>query len=248
MSSRADAIFENRYDAGRKLAAKLADYKGKPAIVLAIPNGGVPIGLGVAVALEAEFNLVISRKIPLPLRPEGGFGAVTDDGTIILNDDLVKSQNLTEDQIAFQVNRVRASILQRSLAFRRERPPSVLAGKTVIIVDDGLASGYTMLAAVKSVRSRRPREVIAAVPVANETALKKVEMAANKVITCAVGGGSSFYVADYYRYWNEPKDEEVINCFREWENRSNAMKGLSLAPPGAPPDITSTRLPFRRQR
>lgn len=248
MNSRASAIFDNRYEAGRRLAAKLIEYRGK-SVVLAIPNGGVPIALGVAVALEADFNLVISRKIPLPLHPEGGFGAVTDDGTIMLNQDLVRSQNLTEDQIAFQVNRVRASILQRSLAYRRERPPTVLAGKTVIIVDDGLATGYTMLAAVKSVRSRRPREIIAAVPVANEAALQKVEAAASRLVTCAVGSGNSFFVADYYRYWNEPDDQEVINCFREWERRAEALKGLPLVAPSVPPDdFTSRRLPFHRLR
>ncbi|MBI2869281.1 MAG: phosphoribosyl transferase [Chloroflexi bacterium] len=213
------AMFENRYDAGRQLADKLTDYKGKSVIVLAIPNGGVPVALGIALALEAsEFNLIISRKIPLPLTPEAGFGAVTDDGAVMLNEELVREAGLTAAQIGYQVDKVRASILQRSLAYRKELPPPVIAGKTVVIVDDGLASGYTMMAAVKSVRARRPREVIAATPVASGPAAGKVEITA-KLVTCAVGNSSRFYVADYYRLWNEPNDAEVLQCFKEWRLR-----------------------------
>jgi len=96
---RQQPIFENRYDAGRQLAEKLAAYRNKSLIVLAIPNGGIPVGMQVALALNADLDLVISRKIPIPLRPEGGFGAVADDGTTILNQPVLKSINLTEKQV-----------------------------------------------------------------------------------------------------------------------------------------------------
>ena len=92
--SAAEPIFENRYDAGRQLGEKLADYAGKPVVVMAIPNGGVAVALGVALALGADLDLVISRKIPLPLSPEGGFGAVTDDGTMLLSEEMVKNAGL----------------------------------------------------------------------------------------------------------------------------------------------------------
>mgnify|MGYP001610643459 CR=1 FL=1 len=85
-SAREKPIFENRYDAGRQLAAKLGEYKGRSVVVLAIPNGGVPVGMEVASALEADFDLVVARKIPLPLNTEAGFGAVADDGTVFLNE------------------------------------------------------------------------------------------------------------------------------------------------------------------
>ncbi len=217
--TRGKAIFENRYDAGRQLAAKLAAYKDKSAVVLAVPNGGVPIALGVALSLGAEFDLVVSRKIPFPLRPEGGFGAVTDDGTIILNEEAVKKEGLTEQQINYQVSRVRADIRQRSLLYHREKPPVVLSGKTVIIIDDGLASGYTMLAAVQSVRKRQLREIIVAVPVASATALEKVRRVADRVVTCVDGFTGNFFVADFYRYWHEPDDKEVLQCFKEYRLR-----------------------------
>jgi len=217
--TRQQPIFENRYDAGRQLAAKLTEYKSQSVVVLAIPNGGVLVALGVALALEAEFNLIISRKIPLPLSPEGGFGAVTDDGTIILNEEVVKKTGLSQQQITYQVSQVRNGIRQRSLLYHKDRPPPVVSGKTVIIIDDGVASGFTMMAAVESVRYRRPREIIVAVPVASATALKQVEKIADKVITCVAGFAPEFYVSDFYRYWHEPGDDEVIQCLKEWQIR-----------------------------
>jgi len=216
---RAQPIFENRYDAGRQLAAKLTEYKNQSVVVLAIPNGGVSVALGVALALETDLDLVISRKIPLPLSPEGGFGAVTDDGTIILNDEVVKEAGLSPQQINYQVSRVRADIRQRSLLHHRDRPLSVVSGKTVIIIDDGLASGFTMRAAVESVRHRRPKEIIVAVPVAPANAVKELKKVADKVITCAVGSMPRFYLSDFYQYWHEAGDDEVVQCLKEWRVR-----------------------------
>ena len=214
--TRQEPIFENRYDAGRQLAARLAEYKNQSAVVLAIPNGGVLVGLGVALALNADFNVIISRKIPLPLRPEGGFGAVTDDGTTILNEEIVKRFNLSQQQINYQVSRVRTNIRQRSLLYHGKKPPSLVKGRTVLIVDDGLASGYTMMAAVESVRYRQPNEIIVAVPVASAAALPKVEKVANRVVSCVAGFDPEFYVSDFYRYWHDPSDKEVLQCFKEW--------------------------------
>ncbi|MFC2039652.1 phosphoribosyltransferase [Chloroflexota bacterium] len=214
-----EPIYENRYDAGRKLALELEDYKGKSAIVLGIPNGGLPIALGVALGLDAEFNFVISRKIPLPLAPEGGFGAMTDDGTILLNDALVKKFGLTEQQINFQVNQVRAEIRNRLLTHQRHLQPARISERSVILVDDGLASGYTMMAAVKSVRKRNPQEIIVAIPVAPAVSVRAVEKIADRVITCITGDTEPFYVADYYRYWYEVDDDEAAQCLREVQMR-----------------------------
>jgi putative phosphoribosyl transferase len=213
------AIFINRNDAGRQLAAKLEEYKGNNAVVLAIPNGGVPVGMEVALALEADFDLIVSRKIPLALNPEEGFGAVADDGTMILNNDIVKREGLTQSQINYQVNRVRIEIRRRQLMYRENRPPAVVVGKTLIISDDGLASGYTMLATISSMRSRRPKEIIAAVPVSSASALEQVEKAADKVITVAVGDQKRFAVADYYKNWHDLSDKEVFKALDQWRQR-----------------------------
>lgn len=214
-------IFENRYDAGQKLAEKLTDYTGKGTVVLGIPNGGVAVALGVALALKAELDLIISRKLPLPQSPEGGFGSITDDGTIILNEELVKKMGLTRQQIEEQIHKVKSNIEHRSSLYYDGRPPVRVAGRTIIIVDDGLASGYTMRAAVTSLRKHQPGSIIAAVPVGTVHAVKDVQRVADKVVTCTVGTQSAFYVADYYQQWYDVPDNEVLSCLREWQIRSN---------------------------
>lgn len=212
-------MFENRQDAGRKLALKLGEYSDK-VVVLAIPNGGVPVGIEVAGAIKkAEFSLIIVRKIPVPLNPEAGFGAIADDGTVIFDEDMVAKMNLRHQQIDYEVNKVRENVKQRSILYSKERPLVLVDGKTVIIADDGLASGYTILAAVESVRRRRPKEIVVAVPVAWETALEKVRKVADKVVTCATSNASKFFIADYYRRWGELKDNEVIEYLQRWRAR-----------------------------
>ena len=225
-------IFENRYDAGIQLAAKLAEYKTQQVIVLAIPNGGVPVAVPVALALNANLDIVVARKLPIPLLPEGGFGAVADDGTTIFNQEVLKAINLDEHQINYQVNKVRNDIRQRSLIYRNNRTLAIVKGKTAIIVDDGLASGYTMLAAVESVKRRQPARIIVAVPAASEDAVALVAKAANKVITVATAHVPKFYIADYYRYWNELSDEEGARCFRDWQARRHESE--TKAPPHPP--------------
>ena len=212
-------IFANRFDAGRQLAAKLMQYRDKAVVVLAIPNGGVPVALQVALALGADLDLVISRKLPLPLRPEGGFGAVADDGTVIYNQEMVKRVGLTQQQISYQVSKVRGDIQQRSLLYRGSRPLSSVSEKIAIIVDDGLASGYTMLAAVESIRRKHPTEIVAAVPAASAVAVKKVEKVADRVVTVVTDFAPRFYVSDHYSYWNVLSDEEGQKCLAEWRRR-----------------------------
>ncbi len=213
------AIFENRHDAGRQLATALREYIGQSVVVFAIPNGGVPVALEVAGALEADLDLVISRKIPLPLNPEAGFGAVADDGTIILNEETVKRMGLSRQQIEYEANKVRAEIKERSLLYKRDRPLARVGDKTVIIIDDGLASGITMIAAVQSVRHRRPKEIVVAVPVASAIALKQVERVADRVVTCHKGFMPKFYISDFYSQWYELSDDEVIQYLNQWRMR-----------------------------
>ncbi len=220
----AEPIFENRYDAGRKLAERLSEYAGKSAVVLGIPNGGVAVALGVALGLNAELDLVISRKIPLPLSPEGCFGSVTDDGTTILDEDIVKKAGLSQTQINYQVSQVRSDIRHRALLYHKDRPPVSIAGRIVIIIDDGLASGYTMRAAVESLRHRKPDKVVAAVPVGPLAVVEGLRKVADSVVTCETGKELRFYIADYYRYWHDITDAEVLHCIKEWRMRRYGPK------------------------
>ena len=221
---RGTPLFENRFDAGRQLVEKLSGYRGQPVVVLAIPNGGLPVALQVALALEADLDVVISRKLPIPLRPEGGFGAIADDGAVILNEAVVREFGLTQEQINYQVNKVRVDIRQRSLLYRANRPLAVVSGKIAIITDDGLASGYTMMAAVESVRRRRPREIVVAVPAASAMAVKQLEKVADRVVTGTTGYVPKFYVSDFYRYWHVLSDDEGLKCLREWRMRRFGLR------------------------
>ena len=213
------SIFDNRHDAGRRLAVELGEYNDQRVVVLAIPNGGVPVALEVASTLDADLDLVISRKIPIPLNPEAGLGAVADDGTIILNEELVKRIGLSRQQIEYEASKVRAEIKQRSLLYRGNRPLITVSGRTVIIIDDGLASGFTMMAAVESVRHRRPKEMVVAVPCASAMAVKQLEKVADKVVTGTTGFMPRFAVADFYRHWYDLSDDEVIRYLNQWRTR-----------------------------
>lgn len=209
-------LFESRRDAGVQLAALLEEYSHVMSLVLAIPNGGVPIAMEVATAIRTDLDLIICRKIPLPFNPEAGLGAIADDGTIIVNEEIVRSYGLTREQIDYEATSVRAEIKKRSMQYRGDRPLPTVHGKTVIIVDDGLASGYTMLAAIESVRHRRPREIVAAVPVTSAAAVEQVKKKADKVVTVAVGTMPRFAVADYYRNWRDLKTDDVLRSLEKW--------------------------------
>jgi predicted phosphoribosyltransferase len=173
-------------------------------------------------AIGGDFDLVVSRKLPLPLSPEGGFGSVTDDGTIILDEAMVKHAGLTKQQIDFQVNQVRRNIMQRSLLYHRDRRPLALTNRTVVIVDDGLASGYTMRAAIASIRKRNPEKVIAAVPVGPEKVADEIRKVADRLVIYATGTNPAFYVSDYYRSWYDVTDDEVLNCLKEFNIRKRS--------------------------
>ncbi len=214
-----ETIFENRHDAGMQLAPKLHDYRNQSAVVLAIPNGGVPVALEVASALKADLDLVVCRKIPMLINPEGSLGAAANDGTVIFNEEAIKRVGVSRQQLEYEISKVRGEIKQRTLLYKRDRPPVRLADKTVILIDEGLASGYTMMAAVESLRHRRPREIVVAVPVASAIAVKNVEKLADRVVTCITGYMPRFYVSDFYRYWLDVSDEDVIRYLKEWQVR-----------------------------
>ncbi len=214
------AIFVNRHDAGRQLAMKLFEYRDEGAVVLAIPNGGVPIGIEVASALgKVDFDLVVARKIPVPLNPEAGFGAVADDGTVILNEEILKKIGLTREQAEHEAARVRIEIQRRSILYKGSRPLVSVSGKTVIIVDDGLASGYTMAAAAASVRHRRARKIVVAVPVASAAAAGQAKQYADSLVTCAVANLYKFYIADFYQQWHDVSDNEVLRSLSQWRTQ-----------------------------
>lgn len=210
-------LFEDRKDAGRKLALKLKEYKGKKAIILAIPRGGIPVGFEVAKRLNLPLDLVVSRKIQVPENPEAGFGAVSPDGEIILNPQIAPFLGLSQNEITKLAKRVLGEIKRREKVLRGEKPKFNLRGNTVILVDDGLAAGYTMLATIQFVRKQKPKEIVVAVPTSSGTAFSLIEPKVDKLISLYTHPVySPFAVASFYKNWRDLTDEDVLPLL-EWE-------------------------------
>ena len=203
--------YRNRIDAGRILAGHLKQYKPGDAIVFAIPRGGIPVAVEVAKKLGIELDVIVSRKIPIPYNTEAGYGAVTEDGAIVLNEPLVERLGLTRQQIERHADEVRAEMRRRQEAYRAKLRPSSVEGKAAIIIDDGLASGYTMMAAMSSIRRQGAAKVVAAAPVASSSAWELIKSAADEVVCPIVSYHYPFAVASFYRHWHDLTDEEVIS-------------------------------------
>lgn len=210
-------FFRDRADAGERLAEQLSQYQGGNVVVLAIPRGGVPVAMKVAGKLGAALDVVITRKIPIPHNPEAGYGAVTEDGTIVLNQPLVAQLGLSQQQIKRQAEEVQVEIRRRSAAYRSKLPASSIEGKTVIIIDDGLASGFTMVAAIKSARQRKAAKVVVAVPVASGGAYDLVKDMVDDLVSLVVARTYGFAVAGYYHHWYDLTEEELVSYLDDWQ-------------------------------
>ncbi len=204
-------VFKDRREAGRRLAEKLMRYKGSNTMVMAIPAGGVPVAAEIAKALQLPAELLIVRKIQLPDNPEAGFGAVGPDGKMILNEPWVAQLHLAEYEIIAQKQKTIDNIKKRDQIFRKGRPYPDLKGKTVILVDDGMASGYTMLAAIGFTRSLDPSKVIIAVPTASNKTIDLLLPQIEELVCLNVRRGYYFAVADAYENWYDLDDEEVLS-------------------------------------
>jgi len=202
-------MFRDRREAGQKLAERLEAYRSQNPLVLAIPRGGVPIGCELSKALHAPFDLIIPRKLPIPYNPEAGFGAVTPEGTIVLNEEMVRDIGLSKADIDNIIMTVLDEV-QRRVKVYRAGPPLDPRGKTVIITDDGLASGYTMIAAVRDVKKKSPKKVIVAVPCSPRSSVERLEDEADEVISLSIQEYGPFAVASYYDSFPDLSDGEVL--------------------------------------
>lgn len=211
-------IFKDRFHAGDLLAEKLRKYAGKGnVIVLAIPAGGVPVGYMVAKELRVPVEVAVVRKVQIPWNTEAGFGALTWDGEKVVNDYLVRRLGLTEKMIEESISKTKRIIRERLREFRADRPMPDLRGKSVILADDGLASGFTMLAAVKSVKKDKARRIVVAVPTASLGAIELLSTEVDEIVCLNVRSGPIFAVADAYRNWYDLADEEVTEILEKAE-------------------------------
>lgn len=204
-------IFDDRFHAGALLAEKLREYTGKKGTyVLAIPAGGVPVAFAVSKKLKTPLDLVITRKLHVPWNREVGFGAVSWDGTTFLNEPLIASLGLTREEIDRCVVEEKEVIRRRLKKFRGDKPFPDLKEKTAIIVDDGLASGFSMLTTLKTIEPMEANEIIVAVPTAPISAISLIRSYADKVVCLNIRSGPVFAVAEAYKVWYDLKDGEVM--------------------------------------
>ncbi len=203
-------VFKDRFQAGKILAEKLGEYKSKSdAIVLAVPAGGVPVGYIVAKNLSISFDIIVVRKIQIPWNTEAGFGALSWDGEIVFNEPLLRSLNLRKDEIEDLVSKTKKIILGRLKKFRGDKPMPDIKGIDVILVDDGLASGFTMLAAVKSVKKMGAKKIIVAVPTSSVSAIRLLRSEVDMLVSLNVRSVPAFAVGDAYLEWHDLSDDEV---------------------------------------
>ncbi len=203
-------VFADREEAGRSLASLLQGIADPKGVVLAIPAGGVPVACAVARECRLPLDVLIVRKIQIPDNPEAGFGAIGPDGEVLLNERIVEDLRLSQKEIQARVSETQQVLQSREKVFRRGRPQPELKDRQVILVDDGLASGYTMMAAVGYARQKEARQVIVAVPTASQRTVHFLQPAVDVLVCSNVRGGPVFAVADAYEEWHDLGDEEVV--------------------------------------
>jgi putative phosphoribosyl transferase len=201
-------IFKDRVEAGRRLAEALGEYRGKDVIVLGIPRGGVIVAREVAEALGAPLDVVVTRKIEAPGEPEYALGAVTQDGDVMMDRQAAESLGATPAYLDEQVRKKREEVKERMRRFRGAEPYPRLEGKTVIIVDDGIATGSSVSAAVLTVRKMKPKDVVVAVPVAPADAVETLSQDGYRVV-CLETPGPFLAIGEFYGDFEQVEDGEV---------------------------------------
>ncbi len=206
-------MFTDRHDAGRRLARLLTPFRSEQPVVLALPRGGVPVAAEVAAALGAPLDVIVVRKLGLPFQPELGFGAIGEGGARLLDSGLIRTVGLTQQDVARVEAEERQELSRRVDRYRAGRPPIPIEGRTVIIVDDGLATGATARTAVEIAQTRGARRIIVAVPVASVQATEDLEADADEVVSLLTPP-RFVAVGLWYRDFQQTTDDEVASLLR----------------------------------
>ncbi|HWN17016.1 MAG TPA: phosphoribosyltransferase [Candidatus Dormibacteraeota bacterium] len=201
--------FRDRREAGRLLAARLSAYANRPdVLVLALPRGGVPVAAEVARALGAPLDVFVVRKLGVPGHEEFAFGAIATGGVRVLNEDVVRALQIPDRVIDAVAAREQEELARRERVYRGDRPPLDVRGRTVILVDDGLATGATMQAAIRALRQQQPARIVVAVPTASLETCDELKREVDEVI-CATTPDPFYAVGLWYEDFSQTTDEEV---------------------------------------
>lgn len=203
--------FDNRSEAGLRLAEALERFRGKNAVVLALPRGGVPVAAEVAAFLDAPLDLLLVRKIGVPAQPELAMGAVIDGNSplVVRNEDIIRHALVSEKEFDAACRAELAEIERRRRAYVGDRPPVDVEGRTAIVVDDGIATGATIRAAIRGLRRRKPSSIVLAVPVAPPDTIEALRNEADEVV-CLEEPAYFQAIGLYYRDFRQLKDQDVI--------------------------------------
>jgi predicted phosphoribosyltransferase len=209
-----ERLFRDRRDAGRVLAGLLERYKDRPdVLVLGLPRGGVPVAYEVATALGAPLDIFLVRKLGVPGQEELAMGAIASGGVIVLNDDVVRGLRIQPDVIQRVAEQEGRELLRREQAYREGRPPPDVAGKTVILVDDGLATGSSVRAAILALRQAQPAHIVVAVPAAPASTCQELAAEVDDVV-CATTPSPFFAVGQAYWKFDQTTDKEIRDLLR----------------------------------
>jgi putative phosphoribosyl transferase len=217
-------VFRDRQEAGEVLASMLERYRDSDALVLAVPAGGVAVGGVIAQGLNLAFDVAIVSKITLPWNTETGYGAVAFDGTVLLNHEFLSRLRLSHQDIEEGIARTKEKVSRRMDKFRGDRPFPDLR-RPVILVDDGIASGFTLLTAVEALKKAGCREIILAVPTAHEESLTRILEQVDMIYCPNMRSGWSFAVADAYEHWRDLEEQEVIQFLEGFNKGTSGLKG-----------------------
>ncbi len=210
-------VFRDRASAGKVLAGMLEEYRGSDALVMGIPAGGMAVAVEIARELHLALDIAVVSKITLPWNSEAGYGAVAFDGTVKLNEALLSRLNLSEQEIQTGIEKTQQKVSRRVTMFRGDRPLPDFK-HPIILVDDGLASGFTLRVAIKALREAGAKKIILAVPTAHSESLQMILEEVEAIYCPNLRGGLSFAVADAYEHWSDLDEEEVITILREFRS------------------------------
>jgi putative phosphoribosyl transferase len=212
-------VFKDRTHAGQILAKMLSAHDTRAGIILAIPAGGVPVGVVMAETTGLDFDVAVVSKITLPWDTEAGYGAVAFDGTVKLNKDMLRRIHLTAEEVKQGIEKTTAKVVRRVTKLRGPKPLPDLGERSAILVDDGLASGFTMRVAVAALRNVGAGRIVVAVPTAHRHSAEMIAREVEALYCANIRGGFSYAVASAYRHWSDVAEEDVVKILEQFKTK-----------------------------